>query len=228
MDIQEELSLVMASLAIDGWGYAGLSGLPGGTPVGFPVAISMLKALEWQGGIPLGEEREEEEFNRAHLEAEDRLDLAAAAVIGFLDERGVRNVLVKGQDDETLTCFFQHKTAARLAGLGVIGRNSLLVTERFGPRVELATVLADVDVETGTPQAVASPCRDCSACIEACPFGSVTGGLWEPGVSRDELIDARSCDSARLSYIPKIGRKLACGRCELYCPVGRVGSGLES
>jgi len=222
----------MASLDVDGWGFADISGLPGGPPDGFEVAISIVEANEWEGGIPLGEENEEEEFNRAHLESEDRLKVAVAAVTGFLDERGIRNLKVKGQFDETLTSFFQHKTAARLAGLGWIGRNALLVTERFGPRVELATILVDADLETGAPLDSASPCIECSACVEACPFGSVIGGLWEPGMSRDELVDVRSCDSARKSYIPELGRKLACGRCEVYCPVGRVGwrvgSGLES
>ncbi len=136
-----------------------------------------------------------------------------------LDARGIANVTVpRGQDPDTLLGFFSQKRSAVLAGLGWIGRSSLFVTRRFGPRVTLFTVLVDVPA----PKAVipTQSCGECMECVRACGYGYLTGKAWRPGAHRRELVDAHSCSRKREELGVPVGRKDSCGRCLLACPLG--------
>jgi epoxyqueuosine reductase QueG len=55
---------------------------------------------------------------------------------------------------------FQHKTAAVLGGMGWIGKNALLVTPEYGPRVRLGTVLTSMELPVKA-DINASQCGDC-------------------------------------------------------------------
>jgi len=63
------------------------------------------------------------------------------------------------------------KDAAVLAGLGTIGRNNLLITPEFGPRVRLRALLAGVDLPPTGPAGF-DPCEGCPApCLTDCLGG---------------------------------------------------------
>ena len=113
---------------------------------------------------------------------------------------------------------FPHKTAAHRAGLGFIGRNALFISYRFGPRVRLATVLTDLEMEGA---AVAAPlCGSCRACVRACPCGAIVGNEWSPGIARDALVDAALCSYYMKEKYRMIGRGSVCGICAAVCPFG--------
>ena len=102
------------------------------------------------------------------------------------------------------------------AGLGEIGRMSILMTPQLGPRVRLGVVTTDLPLVPDTPgddSTVLDFCAACLKCAENCPstsipFGdreSVDGGLrW--------TLDADSC----FRYWNLIGTD--CGRCMAVCP----------
>ncbi len=71
-------------------------------------------------------------------------------------------------DQRFLTAIFSYKHAAQLAGLGTIGRHSLLITPQYGPRVRLACLLTEAPSEA-TPLMQKDYCIDCDACIQQCP-----------------------------------------------------------
>ncbi len=61
------------------------------------------------------------------------------------------------------------KDAAVMAGLGCIGKNNMLVTPEYGPRVRLRAMLTDVALD-GTGPLDFDPCTDCSMpCQRVCP-----------------------------------------------------------
>jgi len=62
--------------------------------------------------------------------------------------------------------------AAYEAGLGAIGKNRLLITPEFGPRVRFAAILTSAQLEPGKP-IKEDFCSDCGACVESCPTGSL-------------------------------------------------------
>ena len=64
-----------------------------------------------------------------------------------------------------------HKHVARAAGLGWIGRNNLLVTERYGSRIRLVTVLTDLPLTPDSP--CDRGCGSCFACVAACPARAI-------------------------------------------------------
>ena len=75
-------------------------------------------------------------------------------------------------DQRYLRAVFSYKHAAELAGLGTIGRHSLLITPEFGPRVRLACLLTEASLG---PSPLSNKdynkdnCINCDACIRECP-----------------------------------------------------------
>ena len=75
-------------------------------------------------------------------------------------------------DRERLLGPISHKAIARLAGLGWIGRNGLLITPEHGPRVRMGTVLTNMPMGANT-EPMQNDCGDCTACIDNCPTRSL-------------------------------------------------------
>jgi epoxyqueuosine reductase QueG len=64
-----------------------------------------------------------------------------------------------------------HKHVARAAGLGWIGRNNLLVNERFGSRIRLVTILTDLPLTIDSPSL--NTCGSCRNCLSVCPARAI-------------------------------------------------------
>lgn len=67
------------------------------------------------------------------------------------------------------------KHAAELAGLGRIGRNTLLVNDRWGNMLWLSAVLVAAPLAGDAPAAYATCPDGCRACLDACPVGALDG-----------------------------------------------------
>ncbi|MBE7021938.1 MAG: epoxyqueuosine reductase [Ruminococcaceae bacterium] len=151
----------------------------------------------------------------AHL---DRLALMAGL---FLESRGGRYVSVPAsQSIEGLSGLFSHKQAAVAAGLGVIGRSALFLSNVYGPRVRLVTVLTDLDVSAGfLPISTESPCEGCSVCVKACPAMAISGAAY--GEGGNSILDRQACSSHMKQAYQRIGRGAVCGICISVCPAGK-------
>ncbi len=64
------------------------------------------------------------------------------------------------------------------AGLGELGRNGILITEKFGPRVRLCKVFTDLPLIPDTPQffGVERFCELCKKCAKDCPSKAIPSG----------------------------------------------------
>jgi len=66
-----------------------------------------------------------------------------------------------------------HKLAAEEAGMGVRGRNRLLLHPRFGAFVVLGTLVIDAEVSACDAPLDYNPCLECGLCAAVCPVGAV-------------------------------------------------------
>jgi epoxyqueuosine reductase len=65
--------------------------------------------------------------------------------------------------------------AGYLAGLGVLGRNTLLMNKDYGNMIMIGAVLVDIELE-GDPMASYEGCPpDCQLCIDSCPQKALDG-----------------------------------------------------
>ena len=111
------------------------------------------------------------------------------------------------------------REGAARSGVGFYGKNTLLITRRYGSWVVLGTLVTEIEIEASAPLGL--DCGSCRLCIDACP----TGALDEPGT-----VDATRC----LSYwtqsarpipeefrAPLEDRVYGCDICQDVCPWNR-------
>jgi epoxyqueuosine reductase QueG len=65
------------------------------------------------------------------------------------------------------------------AGIGALGRNGLLITPEYGPRVRICKVYTDLPLISNNPnlnfiEKLAKTCKNCFKCAEACEIDAIT------------------------------------------------------
>ena len=110
------------------------------------------------------------------------------------------------------------KALAARAGLGWIGKHTVLLNREFGSWFVLGEVITDIEIEPDSP--ASNMCGECRKCMDACPTKAIT--------SPQEL-DARRCisyltiEAPRLappspgSRVPSPG-SYGCDLCQEACP----------
>jgi epoxyqueuosine reductase len=153
-------------------------------------------------------------------------------VVRFLKSRGYRSLAIppdsdrkKGTFISKLYSLFNHKMAATSAGLGWIGKNGLLISAEYGPRLSLATVLTDAPFQPDVPMEF-SLCGDCALCTTYCPSQAITGSEWSRSSPFVELVRLDACRSHKATK-RATDRKPNCGLCINICPYGRKNGTAE-
>ncbi len=165
----------------------------------------------------------EEGFEHGIRGARDIIDLIVEELRGVLEKSGVKYLVppVAQSDEKELLAPFSFKSAAARAGIGWFGKNDVIITERYGPRVRLSAVLIDAPLDYGTPYTEGRCPEDCNKCRDICPCGALKGRQWTLHAERSDMIDYQKCNRMRSAFIKKLGRKNACGLCLAVCPIGQ-------
>jgi len=142
---------------------------------------------------------------------------AYAALRERLDELGRR----VGGAYRVLVDANQHvdREAAARSGVGFYGKNTMLITRRFGSWVVLGTLVTSAEVDSTPP--LDADCGSCTLCIDACP----TNALDEPGVldsTRCLSYWTQSSSAAPEDVRAALGdRVYGCDICQDVCPWNR-------
>ena len=112
------------------------------------------------------------------------------------------------EDRQHAQAVLSMRHAGMLAGLGKLGKNSLLINDRFGSMIQMGALLTAECIEPN-PLADYEVCKpNCSACIKACP---------EKAIDNKSIIQKR-CRSASQVEISKGFSIKGCYDCRKKCP----------
>ena len=117
------------------------------------------------------------------------------------------------------------KDAAVLAGLGVVGKNNLLITPQYGPRVRLRALILDLPIQYKGALDDFAPCDTCDGpCLQACPQNAFQEGSYQRNRCQRQLRKDETIPTIRQSPVvgmPPEFRIVYCRKCEFSCPVGQ-------
>jgi len=151
----------------------------------------------------------------------DKLNEIALLTSNWLEARGYRAFPIPASQragEDKLSAIFSHRAAARLAGLGWIGKSGNLNTPDRGPRQRFTTILTDAPLVTGKP--MEKDCGTCTACRDICPAKAILGVNWAPDQDMKERLDPEACDRYLNEMRHTFGKRI-CGLCLAVCPWGR-------
>jgi epoxyqueuosine reductase len=124
------------------------------------------------------------------------------------------------------------KDSAVLAGLGVIGKNNLLVTPELGSDLRLRGIFIEAELEPTGPIEGFDPCNGCDMpCHRACPRGAFRSGSYEQSLCKKEMdqndADFEVMDGSVMGIEEASEVIVYCRGCENACPVGDTEPDLE-
>lgn len=112
------------------------------------------------------------------------------------------------------------KAWAKKSGLGWIGKNSNLITQRVGSFYFIAELIVDLDLEVD--HAVTDHCGSCTACIDACPTEAITEPYQVDGSKCISYFTIELKDNIPSEFKGKFDHWMfGCDICQDVCPWNR-------
>lgn len=164
-------------------------------------------------GTPLQEQGSE--FYQLYSQV---LDAKAWALTNHLNRMGYDSIVSRG---------IALKPAATIAGLGIKGKNTLILNPEHGPFVRFTSILTEAEFEPDAPFS-GDLCGDCTRCIDACPTKALRP--YEINIRRcltyaaenqfSELVEDDVKELERkLIMKPTLNSFIECTICQDACPI---------
>lgn len=176
--------------------FVDASALPIDAAEGYTCAVLFGKILskEYINALRTGQKPKRQEFGAA----ERKMDTLAEKLAEMLETEGFKSA------SKFKFGSLPHKTVALRAGLGFIGKNNLLTSEKYGSALVLGKVLTTAPFETISTPIQEPGCGDCTVCTDVCPTKALLGKTWSITTSRDEILVRKLCT--------------CCLKCMVCCP----------
>lgn len=164
-------------------------------------------------------------YTHAAYQMYEDLDRMAMEMLRYCHSFGVNGVLVPAdtpylewdEDNKHGRGILSLKHAAAQAGLGMMGRSTILINRKYGNMGYLGGFLLDAELDPD-PLLTDFACPpDCHVCEQSCPVQAIRNGRVEQKLCREK------------SFI-KVGRGwdlYACNQCRKLCPL-RLGEHRQS
>lgn len=110
--------------------------------------------------------------------------------------------------------------AACLAGLGVRGMNSLLITEKYGSYVFIGEIVTNLELDYDDNEE--KPCIKCGRCINACPSSAIKENGFDRSICLSEITQKKGVLSEEETRLMKeCGCVWGCDICQDICPMNQ-------
>lgn len=110
--------------------------------------------------------------------------------------------------------------AACIAGIGVRGSNSLLITEKYGSFVFLGEIVTNMPLaSSGNGITI---CLECGACTRACPCGAIQNGRINRELCLSDITQRKGeLSEEQAELIRNSGCAWGCDICQNVCPLNK-------
>ncbi len=110
--------------------------------------------------------------------------------------------------------------AACVAGLGVRGINSLLITEKYGSYVFIGEIVTDLEIDAGSNEI--KPCIGCKKCIEACPSAAISETKFNQKTCLSAITQKKGeLTDEEINLMKECGCVWGCDICQDVCPMNK-------
>lgn len=146
------------------------------------------------------------------------LESLAFRLAEALRARGLQTMALTYEDSLAL---IDLKRAAVEAGLGLLGKNNVVVTRRYGPRVRFGAVFVDAEWPADG-KLLDYFCSSCTLCWKACPTKALGpwGFLRERCIAEFAPAPAMAALQDQMEHHPTPHTRLQCTACLTACPIG--------
>ncbi len=110
--------------------------------------------------------------------------------------------------------------AACLAGLGVRGLNTLLITEKYGSYVFIGEIVTDLELDFENHGI--NECIQCGKCIKACPSSAIKENGFDRKICLSEITQKKGeLSEKEIRLMKECGCVWGCDICQDICPMNR-------
>jgi len=144
----------------------------------------------------------------------NELAIRSLKICRYIRQQGEKAYYVRVHGDGPLAVGTRLADVGEEAGVGYIGKNSMLITDKYGPRINLAVVPTTMEL-VYNEEKIESRCGNCTMCQKVCTSGAIMG---------PQQFHPRQCEStvnakpAQLRY-SRMGWH-DCDMCYRMCPQG--------
>jgi len=109
------------------------------------------------------------------------------------------------------------KDAAVLAGMGVVGRNNLVLVPGYGPLIRFRALWTDLEPGNPDNRKIPLPCSICGKlCMKNCPMNAFPNGSYSRTLCLKRMdLDKAESDEKKMPAVH-------CRMCELTCPAATM------
>ncbi len=145
----------------------------------------------------------------------NKLDMVAIALCDRIEREGAKAMVIPSVpfdfwEEETMTGkgILSLTHMAYKAGLGYIGRNSMLCNPTYGNLVLLGGLLTNTVLESDKPLEGGMGCESCLLCEVSCPVGAI----------KDFMVDQSLCRPYSETKNRRGAAIISCCECRMVCP----------